>query len=157
MRMVSAPTVGQHDHRDMGGGTIVTREEREKLITQMQADNDLLVADAAEREARALLCDEPTEWQAPQLLSHQQSYQLPLSDAQLDRRCDQRIAKYLDENPIFTEKQADTLGLIISELRQEWQEYVDQKVGELRAELEVLRSVVKSNNVDLIKRGQDVA
>jgi hypothetical protein len=36
-------------------------------------------------------------------------------------------------------------------------ELVEKKLGELRAEVEVLRGVVKSNNVELIKRGQNVA
>jgi hypothetical protein len=48
--------------------------------------------------------------------------------------------------------------LTIAEMRQEWQQYVDEKLGELRAEMEILRGVIKSQNIGVITRSKrDVA
>ena len=68
---------------------------------------------------------------------------------------DSRIAKFFAENP-FTETQSGVLVEVIAELRGYTREYVDQKLGELRAEIEVLRGVAKNNNIELIKRSKDV-
>ncbi|MGB9054412.1 MAG: hypothetical protein WCC54_19145 [Pseudolabrys sp.] len=42
----------------------------------------------------------------------------------------------------------EALGEMIVELRKEWR----QEIGELRAEIEILRGVVKSNNVEQLVR-----
>ena len=90
------------------------------------------------------------------------TFNSPASQPQVDQWAgwnawaDSRIAKFLDEN-LFTENQREALGYVIADLRQEWLQDIDQKLGELRAEVEVLRGVVKSNNVELIKRSSNVA
>lgn len=67
-------------------------------------------------------------------------------------------APALTDAQIFNDEQAEALGYVIAHLRIYTREYVDQKLGELRAEIEVLSGVVRSNNVEMIKkRGSNVA
>ena len=58
----------------------------------------------------------------------------------------------LTDAQIFNDKQGEALVYVIVELRAYTREYVDQKLVELRAEIEILRGVVKNNNVELIKK-----
>lgn len=58
----------------------------------------------------------------------------------------------LPDAQIFNDKQGEALVYVIVELRAYTREYVDQKLGELRAEIEVLSGVLKNNNVELIKK-----
>jgi hypothetical protein len=94
------------------------------------------------RQRYAELRAEEVEPPKPQ---QQESTSYPLTDAQQVR---------VDGNP-FTETQSEALAEVIVLLRQEWEEHVAKELGELRAELEVLRGVVKSNNVELIKRSRN--
>jgi hypothetical protein len=77
--------------------------------------------------------------------------------ADWNRWADSRIAKYLDEHQPFSETQNEILVEVIAELRGEWQQDIEQKLGELRAEIEVLRGVIKSQNVGVTRSKRDVA
>jgi hypothetical protein len=59
------------------------------------------------------------------------SYQLPVTDAELDRRINDCITKYIEDNRI-----REAIGEAIGMLHHELQEHVEQKLGESRAERE---------------------
>jgi hypothetical protein len=46
---------------------------------------------------------------------------------------------------------------VIAQERQSMREHVSKELGALKAEVEVLRGVIKSQNVGIITRGKDVA
>jgi hypothetical protein len=85
----------------------------------------------------------------------------PPSPPQQQRSSDEMVYKTyetpapaLTDAQIFNDKQAEALGYVIAHLRIYTREYVDQKLGELRAEIEVLTGVMRNNNVESIRKGQ---
>lgn len=62
---------------------------------------------------------------------------------------------------MFNERQFDAIAEAISILRREerqhMREHVSAELGQLKAEIEILRSIVKSNNVTPIKSDRDAA
>lgn len=95
---------------------------------------------------------EPTEVEPTPPPQPRQTSQL--TDAQILRVVDDRIAKAFRENTVISPTQRQALGEAFALLRQEWLQDIDQKLGALRAEIEVLSNVVRSNNVELIRKGQ---
>ena len=76
-----------------------------------------------------------------------------MTDAELDRRINDCITKYIEDNRI-----REAIGEAIGMLHNELQEDIEQKIGALKAEIEVLSSVVKNNRIELVRKGQrDVA
>jgi hypothetical protein len=47
-----------------------------------------------------------------------------------------------------------TIGDALGQTRIDMRENFEKQLGELRAEIEILRSVVKAGNVELIKKGR---
>ena len=93
---------------------------------------------------------EPTEVEPTPPPQPRQTSQL--TDAQILRVVDDRIAKAFRENTVISPTQRQALGEAFVLLRQQWQQDIDQKLGALRAEIEVLSGVVRSNNVELIRK-----
>jgi hypothetical protein len=151
---------GVYHWRDLG--CAMTHPEIERAREMLDRLRNSEWQYAAEHAERDPLAECPLErWRALRAQSEPQEIQRPanalqLTDAMLDRRINDRIAKFSAENS-FSEVQSQALVYVICDLRSYTREYVEQKLGELRAEIEVLVGVVKNNNVELIKRSKDVA
>jgi hypothetical protein len=116
------------------------RAEREELQAQQQPPQ--------QRSSEGLVYKTVYN-SAPQ----QQQQEDPWAD--WNRWCESKIATALHDH--IENYLSEFLVEIIALQREEMHELVEKKLGELRAEVEVQRGVVKSNNVELIKRGQNVA
>jgi hypothetical protein len=66
------------------------------------------------------------------------------------------IENFFAENA-FVENQRETIGYLIVELRKEWRQDIEERLGALRTEVEILRSVVKSSNVEQLVKKTNVA
>ena len=65
------------------------------------------------------------------------------------------IENVLAEQPLFSEAQIDLIAETIAEFRMELHDHVSAELGQLRAEVEILRSIVKDEVTPM--RGRDVA
>jgi hypothetical protein len=67
------------------------------------------------------------------------------------------IKKALAAQPLFSNAQIDTLAEFVSEYATKRINGLQQDIGALRADIEILRTIVKSHNVTPIKSDRDAA
>jgi hypothetical protein len=132
-------------------------------MTDNEIRRDELLADIVSRQARRDAGEEPAEWQSPELTKPRPQpkrsnvvTEQPNWDA-WNRWAESVVKNTLAGQPTFSKKQSDALAFAIHLMRKEWREHVATELGQLRADVAILRGIVTSNNVTSIKGDRDAA